>query len=106
MTKDPRMIRKLDEQGRITLPERTREKFGWKKGTELEVTQNIELCEVRLRLKRKLEDIPCAVCKIEPIVFGYLDKDTNIAVCHDCAEKIKEWENPSESFWERDHEFF
>ena len=91
MAEELRMVRKLDELGRVVLPMETRRKLGWAFGDELEVIQNVELGEVKLRLKRKSGDLYCALCRAEPIdvVYSYLNEDTNMAICIDCVDKIR-----------------
>ena len=91
MAEELRMVRKLDELGRVVLPVETRRSLGWEVRDELEVIQDLELGEVRLRLKRKGRDLYCALCRADPIdvVYSYLDEDTNMAICIDCVEEIR-----------------
>ena len=91
MAEELRMVRRLDELGRVILPVETRRALGWEVRDELEVIQNVELGEVKLRLKRKGRDLYCALCRAEPIdvVSSYLDEDTNMAICIDCVDKIR-----------------
>ena len=91
MAEELRMVRRLDELGRVVLPMETRRGLGWAPGDELEVIQNIELGEVKLRLKRKGGYIHCALCRAEDIdeKTAYADENTQITICSDCVEKIK-----------------
>ena len=91
MAEELRMVRRLDELGRIILPIETRRGLGWRYKDELEVIQSLELGEIRLRLKRKGGDIQCALCREDSIdeTTAYADEKTHIAICCDCVEKIK-----------------
>ena len=91
MAEELRMVRRLDELGRVVLLVETRRSLGWEVRDELEVIQNVELGEVRLRLKRKGRDLYCALCRAEPIdtATAYINENTNMAICSDCVDRIK-----------------
>lgn len=79
----------IAHSGRIILPAELRRELGWELGDQLETTYSIADGSVMLKLKRKHTDLRCSVCRNEPLDrASYLDSQTNMAVCQDCAIKI------------------
>ena len=91
MAEESIVVGKIDELGRIVLPVGTRRSLGWEVRDELEIIQNIQMGEIKLRLVRKPTDVRCVFCRAEPIdgATAYINETTTIAICHDCVDRIK-----------------
>jgi len=78
-------IRKIDELGRINLPNGLMEAMGWEKSDSLLLAFNTESETVTLKLHEKSDKPICTLCKAnEPKVTL-----NGVGICADCLERVK-----------------
>ena len=83
MEKNP-TVRRLDDLGRIVIPDELRAELGWHAGDQLEIAVHyVSIRSILIRPEQKRCSLCCRVCDdIQPVGCG--------AVCPACMQAIKD----------------